>query len=290
MTYSDEEIRRRLRLGEDSRWEFKQFEFRGNRPVAPDRDDLADELAAFANGNGGLMLCGVTDDGHVQGMTREQLDAVEQLVVNICSDAIKPAIEVDTLRLELDDKAFLAVDVAAGYALHNSPGGSYRRAGSSKRRMMSDDQLRLAQKRAQARFVWFDEQPVPGTGFGTLDESLWRPLLSVLGAADPELALTKLGLLSEEVDGPQQATVAGVLLCSRNPEEWLPNACITATSYRGTDRASGQVDAQTIVGPLNRQISETVAFATRNMRVSAHKDPGRIDLPNTVSAPSSKQS
>ena len=279
MTYSDEEIRRRLRLGEDSRWEFKQFEFRGNRPVAPDRDDLADELAAFANGNGGLMLCGVTDDGHVQGMTREQLDAVEQLVVNICSDAIKPAIEVDTLRLELDDKAFLAVDVAAGYALHNSPGGSYRRAGSSKRRMMSDDQLRLAQQRAQARFVWFDKQPVPGTGFGTLDESLWRPLLSVQGAADPELALTKLGLLSDAVDGPQPATVAGVLLCSRNPEEWLPNACITATSYRGTDRASGQVDAQTIVGPLNRQIAEAVAFAARNMRVSAHKDPGRIDLP-----------
>ena len=121
MTYSDEEIRRRLRLGEDSRWEFKQFEFRGNRPVAPDRDDLADELAAFANGNGGLMLCGVTDDGHVQGMTREQLDAVEQLVVNICSNTIKPAIEIDTLRLELDDKAFLAVDVAAGYALHNIP-------------------------------------------------------------------------------------------------------------------------------------------------------------------------
>ena len=279
MTYSDEEIRRRLRLGEDSRWEFKQFEFRGNRPVAPDRDDLADELAAFANGNGGLMLCGVTDDGHVQGMTREQLDAVEQLVVNICSDAIKPAIEVDTLRLELDDKAFLAVDVAAGYALHNSPGGSYRRPGSSKRRMMSDDQLRLAQQRAQARFVWFDKQPVPGTGFGTLDESLWRPLLSVQGAADPELALTKLGLLSDAVDGPQPATVAGVLLCSRNPEEWLPNACITATSYRGTDRASGQVDAQTIVGPLNRQIAEAVAFAARNMRVSAHKDPGRIDLP-----------
>ena len=279
MTYSDEEIRRRLRLGEDSRWEFKQFEFRGNRPVAPDRDDLADELAAFANGNGGLMLCGVTDDGRVQGMTREQLDSVEQLVVNICSNTIKPAIEIDTLRLELDGKALLAVEVAAGYALHNSPGGSYRRIGSSKRGMLSDEQLRLAQKRAQARFVWFDEQPVPGTGFGTLDESLWRPLLSVLGAADPELALTKLGLLSEEVDGPQQATVAGVLLCSRNPEEWLPNACITATSYRGTDRASGQVDAQTIVGPLYRQISETVAFATRNMRVSAHKDPGRIDLP-----------
>ncbi|MDE0139933.1 MAG: putative DNA binding domain-containing protein [Caldilineaceae bacterium] len=279
LNFSDTEIRRRLRLGEDSRFEFKQFEFRGNRPVAPDRTDLADELAAFANGNGGVLFCGVTDSGHIQGMTRAQLDAVERMVVDICSDTVKPSIEIDTMRLELEEKPFLAVEVAAGYALHISPGGSYRRVGSSKRIMMSDDQLRLAQLRAQARYVWFDKQPVPGTGFGTLEESLWRPLLSVRGSADPELALTKVGLLSEREDGPQLATVAGILLCSQHPEEWLPNACITATTYRGTNRASGQVDAQTIVGPLNQQISEAVAFAIRNMRVSAHKNPGRIDLP-----------
>ena len=278
-TFSDEEIRRRLRLGEDSRFEFKQFDIRVNRPVAPDSNDFADELAAFANGKGGVLFCGVTDDGRIQGMNRDQLDAVEQLVVNICSDSIKPAIEIETRRLEVDERAFLAVEVAPGYALHFSPGGSYRRIGSSKRSMVSDDQLRLAQLRAQSRSVWFDKQPVPGTGFGTLDKALWRPLLSVQGAADPELALTKIGLLSEPEEGPQLATVAGILLCSRQPEEWLPNACITATTYRGTDRATGQVDAQTISGPITQQISEAVAFATRNMRVSAHKDPGRIDLP-----------
>ena len=63
MTYSDEEIRRRLRLGEDSRWEFKQIDFSGDLPVAPHRDSLADELAAFANGHGGVMLCGVSCEG-----------------------------------------------------------------------------------------------------------------------------------------------------------------------------------------------------------------------------------
>ncbi len=277
--FSDDEIRRRLRLGEDSRFAFKQFEFRFNRPVAPDSHDLADELAAFANGNGGVLFCGVTDEGRIQGMNRDQLDAVERLVANISTDLIKPAIEIETLRLEIDEKAFLAVEVAPGYALHISPGGSYRRVGSSKRSMMSDDQLRLAQLRAQSRFVWFDNQPVPGTGFGALDKALWRPLLSVQGAADPELALAKIGLLSDPAEGPQLATVAGILLCSRQPEEWLPNACITATTYRGTERASGQVDAQTISGPITQQISEAVAFATRNMRVSAHKDPDRLDLP-----------
>ena len=73
--------------------------------------------------------------------------------------------------------------------------------------------------------------------------------------------------------------MAGALLCSQSPEEWLPNACITATCYRGKDRATGQLDAQTIGGPLRRQIAEAVAFAVRNMRVAAHKAPARADLP-----------
>ena len=128
-------------------------------------------------------------------------------------------------------------------------------------------------------FIWFDKQPVPGTGFGSLDESLWKPLLSAEGAAAPKVALEKMGLLTNDENGTTRATVAGVLLCSPSPEEWLPNACISATCYRGTDRASGQIDAQTITGPLNRQIAEAVAFAVRNMRVGAYKNPGRTDLP-----------
>ena len=288
MEFSEEVIRRRLRLGADGRWEFKQIEFRGNRPVGPNRDSLAGELAAFANGNGGVLLCGVTDDGRVQGMTRAQLDAVEQLVIT-CADSIRPAIEIDAVRVEVDDKAFLAVEVAAGYALHDSPGGSYRRSGSSKRRMGSDERLRLAQRRAQSRFLWFDEQPVPETGFGSLDQSLWKPLLSAQGAAAPDLALAKLGLLTDTADGPRRATVAGILLCSRTPEQWLPDACITATRYRGADRASGQVDAQTIGGPLNRQIADAVAFAVRKHAGWRRTRTRRASIClNTASAPSSR--
>ncbi len=280
MTYSEDEIRRRLLLGEDSHWEFKQIEFAGNRPRSPKRDDLADEVAAFANGTGGVMMCGITDDGRVQGMTRGQLDAMEKLVTEICSDSIKPpTIEIDTLRFELDGKAMLIVKVPAGYALHKSPGGSYRRIGSSKRKMTSDEELRIAQRRGQARFPSFDEQTLPETGFQTLEESLWKPLLTAEGAVNPETALRKLALLAPDDAKILRATVAGVLLCTPNPEQWLPGACITATRYRGRDRSSGQIDAQEIAGPLNRQIAAAIVFAARNMRVAARKEPGRVDLP-----------
>ena len=280
MNFSDEDIRRQMRLGEDSHWEFKEIEFAGNVPRSPRRDDLANELAAFANTDGGVVLCSVTDSGDVQGMSREQMDALERLLVEVCTDTISPPIHPAILRKEIEEGLpFLLVEVPQGYAQHDSPGGSYHRVGSSKRRMTSDERLRLAQQRGQARFLWFDKQPVEGTGFGSLDESLWKPLLSTVGAADPESALERMGILTSDENGTTRATVAGVLLCSRSPEEWLPNACITATCYRGNDRASDQIDAQTITGPLNRQITEAVAFAIRNMRVGAYKNPARTDLP-----------
>ena len=280
MRFSDADIRRQLRLGEDSAWEFKEIEFRGNRPVGPGRDDLADEIAAFANADGGVLLCGVTDTGGVPGMSRERMDELERLLVEVCTDAIKPPLRPAVFRKEMEEgRPFLMVEAPRGHSQHDSPGGSFQRVGGSKRRMTSDERLRLAQQRGQARFLRFDEQAVPETGFRTLDEPLWKPLLSAEGAADPELALLKLGLLSAGGNAAAKATVAGVLLCSRAPEQWLPNACITATCYRGEDRTTGQLDAQTIGGPLSQQIAHAVAFAVRNMRVAAQKTPARAESP-----------
>ncbi len=279
MTFSDKELKRRLSLGEDTQWEFKQVVFSQSRPRSPSRDDLADEIAAFANADGGILLCGVTDEGVIQGMSREQIVELDSFLVEVSSDSIKPPVRISTHHRELDGKRLLLVEVPQGGSQHDSPGGSYVRVGGSKRRMTSDERLRLAQQRSQARFLWFDKQPVPNTGLGTLDKALWNPLLSAEGRAYPETALEKMGFLGRDEHGTRRATVAGLLFCSHTPEEWLPNACITATHYRGTDRSSGQLDTQTITGPLNRQIAEAVAFAVRNMRVGAYKDPARMDLP-----------
>ena len=279
MTYSEEEIRRRLQLAEDSAWEFKAFEFADNRPRSPSRQDLADEIAAFANADGGVLLCGVTDDGEVQDMSREQIVELDSLLVEVSTDSIRPAVRIRTYHSQVDEKLLLVVDIPKGDSEHESPGGSYIRVGGTKRRMTSDERLRLAQLRGQARFRSYDEQTVPNTGFETLDESLWRPLLSAEGAAEPQSALVKLALLADDDAGILRATVAGVLLCTQNPEQWLPNAAITATRYSGSDRASGQLDSQEITGPVNRQIGDAMAFTIRNMRVAARKDPARVDLP-----------
>ena len=280
MNYRVEEIESRLRSGEDSGWEFKQVEFDGDRPKQPTRNGWADEIAAFANAAGGVVLAGVGDDGNVIGMSRAQIANLDSLLVEVSTDTIKPPARIRTHHEELSDgRLMLLAEVPESDTVHESPGGNYVRVGASKRLMGGDERLRLAQRRSQARFRWFDEQPVPETGFRTLAEALWKPLLSAEGVAEPEAALEKLALLEDDEAGVLRATVAGVLLCTPNPEQWLPHACITATRYRGGDRASGQIDAREITGPLNEQIAGAVAFAARNMQVAARKDPARSDLP-----------
>ena len=144
MTTSDQDIRRQLRLGEDSRWEFKRIEFAGDRPASPSRDDLADEMVAFANASGGFLLCGVADDGSLHGMSRAQMVALDGLLVDLCTDSIDPPLRVDVFHRELDGAAFLLVEVPRGDSLHERGGRSFTRVGASKRRLTSDERMRLA--------------------------------------------------------------------------------------------------------------------------------------------------
>ena len=219
MNYRVEDIESRLRSGEDSGWEFKQVEFAGDRPKRPTRGDWADEIAAFANAAGGVVLAGVADDGNVIGMSRTQIANLDALLVEVGTDTIKPPVRIRTHHKELSDgRLVLLAEVPESDLVHESPGGIYIRVGASKRLMGGDERLRLAQRRSQARFLWFDKQPVPQTGFRTLAEALWKPLLSAEGAAEPEAALGKLALLDDDEAGVLRATVAGVLLCTPNPE------------------------------------------------------------------------
>ncbi|MCY3821198.1 MAG: ATP-binding protein [Gammaproteobacteria bacterium] len=138
MIYDQAEIRERIRLGEDSGCEFKQIVFAGDTPRRPRRDDLADEIGALANAGGGLLLCGVTDDGRVPGMTRGRLSALDSLIVEVSTDAVKPPVAVRTCHRTLDGAPLVVVEVPEGEALHDSPGENLVRIGASKKRMASD--------------------------------------------------------------------------------------------------------------------------------------------------------
>jgi len=283
----------KMRLGEDSFLELKEVRFAGDKIRGPSQNDLADELAAFANSSGGVLLLGVEDRSReVIGIELHRLDAVEALLRQACEDTIRPPLAPIIERLTLPDaggveQPVIRVEVLRSLFVHQSPGGYMQRVGASKRPIAPDQLARLFQQRSQSRLIRFDETPIARATLADLDEALWRRFVPARSADTPEMLLGKLAMAAhDDQEDIWRPTVAGLLMGGRAAQQFLPGAFIQAVAYQGTNvLPAGEVmyqrDAQDITGPLDRQIIGACAFVRKNMRVAAYKHAqgGREDLP-----------
>ena len=283
---TDADLVRQIRLGEDGRLEYKQIFFAGNRVTDPKRDEVADTLAALANGRGGTFVLGVDDKTReIIGIPLARLDTAGRWIREICNDLIKPPLDnADIRKVEVssDDGELVAIiraDVPRSLFVHGSPGGYYRRLGDSTRRLHADSLARLFQERSQSRVIRFDESVVPWTTPEHLDGSLTERFLRDDVAATED-TLRKLRIVSEDPEDVARLTLAGVLLCTPDPQQWLPHAQIQAVSYAGERHdVNYQSDARDVNGPLDTQISEALHFVRRNMLVRATKGTARVEWP-----------
>lgn len=272
-----------IRLGEDSSIEFKEVTFEGGRPKEPNREKMAHEIAAFANGQGGRLILGVKDRTRgVVGIDDDKVSKTEEWVVNISQSSINPPVRLDTRLLQLpnqqgDLKTVICVDVPRSISVHQSAGRYYQRVGSTKQEMKPEVLARLFQHRSQARLIRFDESPVPRTTLEDVDKSLKQRFLKPNTSEREQLL--KLHLTAKD-DYDEALSVCGVLLLTPDPTQWLTNAYVQCVFYSGTERdAKDQLDAQDYTGPVDQQINGVLDFVKRNMRVEAKKELGRIDIP-----------
>ncbi|KPB59929.1 ATP-binding protein [Pseudomonas amygdali] len=273
-----------IRLGEDSAYEFKAITLRGAKVNDPHRNSIADELAAFANASGGILVLGVNDKTReVEGIELNDLDTVELWLTNLVSQLVEPAIAIETRLVEIPDhqgqaRALVWVRILKSLFVHRSPGGYCHRVGSSKRDMSPELLARLFQQRSMARLIRFDEQVVPGTSVENIAAELKARFIR--GDLPATMQMKKLNLLREDENHQLHLTVAGLLLLTKRPGDILSSAYVQCVAYSSDERnAEYQVDAQDCDGPVDQQIQQAFTFVRRNMRVEAVKRPGRIDIP-----------
>ncbi|MDH4276078.1 MAG: putative DNA binding domain-containing protein [Gammaproteobacteria bacterium] len=274
-----------IRLGEDSRFEYKDVHMQGNVIKGPSQKDLADEMAAFANTKGGSLTLGVNDKTRdITGIAQEHIEQVQQLVTRASQDNIEPPLQPFVQLVELPNRdgelrIVIHIQIDRSLFVHKSNGRYYHRVNESKKEMAPDFLHRLMMQRSQARLIRFEEQAVMGAAIGDLDASLTEKL--TLSNNQPVgLQLRKLKIIVKGEDGNEHPSVAGVLMATRDPRLWLPNAYIQCVAYRGETRdANDQIDAQDITGPLDQQVLQALAFVERNMKTAAKKNVGREDLP-----------
>jgi ATP-dependent DNA helicase RecG len=277
-----------VRLGEDSAYEFKSIAIKGNKVEQPHRDSIADELAAFANANGGILVLGIADKTReVEGINQTDLDTVDLWLANIATQLVDPPLPIETRLVEIPDrqtemKPVVWVRVAKSVFVHRSPSGYFHRVGSSKREMSPELLARIFQQRSMVRLIRFDEQLVPQATLDAIAPELKARFLrgDAFAKLPEQTQLKKLYLIGEDERGDVHLTVSGVLLLTPRPADFLSSAYVQCVAYSGPERnAEYQLDAQDCDGPVDEQIRLALNFVKRNMRVEAVKRPGRIDIP-----------
>ena len=266
-----DQILNQLRAGEDGRSEFKEVRFGDRGVLAPNTQELAGELVAFANAEGGAVFLGVDDSGAVRGIPPEQVDMVEHWLLNVATHNCDPPIRLVIRKALLpgaegDDELVLLAEVPRGLYVHRTSGGRYyTRVGSTKQDLTPPELARLFQQRG--REYVFDEQPV----LAATVEDLNRNRLEAFFGRSPTIPwldlLRNTRVIFQDEDGMDRPTVAGLLVFATEPTEFLTSGSIEAACYRGTRLSSDDlIHAERLAGPVSDQIDAGIAFVARFMQ------------------------
>lgn len=201
----------------------------------------AQELVAFANTEGGILIVGVADKtGTITGLTYEDIRRISNLLVNAASEGVKPPLLIKTETVDVEGEKVLVVHVPNGShkPYKDKDGLIFVKNGPDKRKVTSNEEIaRLLQASGD---LYAEEIPLPFTIADELDVRDFREFYetkyqNALDESDLPRLLANLRL----ADG-DRLNVAGALLFAKHPEKVLPQFHISAVWFVGDDITGSQ--------------------------------------------------
>ena len=238
--------------GENSGVEFKRDDLRP--------EQLAKEIVALANFQGGKLLLGVEDDGSISGIQRDDLET--WVMDTVFGRSVHPMILPFYEEVEFDGGKRVAVisftqGTAKPYVVRKDNREEiFVRVGSTSRLASREQQARLFES---GGMLHSEVLPVSGSSLEDLDQSrLTDYLINIIGdlmmpqsSEEWEQRLTGLGLM---VDRPETdsavCTIAGLVLFGRSPRRSLRHAGVRWMSFAGDEKDYQAQDDTVLDGPL----------------------------------------
>jgi len=237
--------------GESSGVEFKRDDLRP--------EQLAREVVALANLQGGRILLGVEDDGTISGIRRPNLE--EWVMDTVFGRFVHPLILPFYEEVQMEPGLRVAVisltqGVAKPYVVRQKGSEDiYVRIGSVSRKASREQQARLF---AVGGMLHTELLPVSGTSLDDLDRDRLHDYLRHV-IQDPEIPtdvhawerrLCGMGLMTERNGGEPVCTVAGAVLFAHRPRRVLRQAGVRWMSFSGEDKDYAADDDVVLDHPL----------------------------------------
>ncbi len=254
------ELNEILELGEDSKVQFKR------NFSSPDA--MAAEIGAFANSEGGKIIVGVNDKGEITGLLKEDINSLNQMVSNVCSQKIDPSVAVTTENIKCNNKIVMIINVPQGLNKFYISNGSdiWIKVGADKRRAKREELKRLLQ---EATHLYADEEVIVKTTINDLNLQLIEDFLErKLGEklTDINLPLERI-LHNMKLLNNDNCTLAGLLLFGKKTYFKLSQFYIAAVSWYGNDLEGVDYrESEDIHGNIKRLYEDGMAFIKRQLR------------------------
>jgi ATP-dependent DNA helicase RecG len=254
--------------GEDSKHQFKE--------TVKDSKKLADEMVAFTNSQGGLIIIGIDNSGKIRGLSRPEIDKINQHISNAATNSVRPAINVITENIDVDNKKVIVVHVNEGI---NKPycdneGAFWVKNGSDKRKVTSPEELqRLFQGSGK---IYADEGLIEGSTIEDIDLYRFSEYFLKIYKRDFNGIEHSLETLLEKLNLAKygKLNLAGLLLFGKNPSRFRPAFIIKAVNFFGNDPTHRDYrDSEDIEGVLERQYKDGMAFLLRNLKKTRQGQP-----------------
>ena len=288
---TDDELRRLLSRGEQFTTEFLP---ETDAPLADDQ--LVDAVVCLANGHGGVVLVGVTDDGRPTGAhSRHGTYTDPHRVALMISARTVPGCPVECSVIAIDGVEILAIEIPAGRPVTSTSEGVYRRRGTDAhgRPVCVPFLVHEIQGREATRGALdYTALVVPEASWDDLDpleiERMRRTIAKNRGRADAALLdlsdaeiVRALGLGEggkERADRVDRVRVAGLLMVGREEsiKRYVPNHEVAFQVLRGTRIAVNEF----VRWPLVRAAEEIgLRFDARNQEDELAVGMVRVGVP-----------
>ncbi|MCP5053379.1 MAG: hypothetical protein GY940_39810 [bacterium] len=248
-----------IEQGEDSKVQFKE-NFTNSEQVAA-------EMVAFSNSRGGHLLVGVTDKGEIKGLSKEDINRLNQLISNTATTNVMPPVTPLTEIVSIENRKIMVIEIKQGINKPYSTNKNifYTKVGADKRKISREELLRLFQ---DSGHLAADEMLISNSTLDDLNLDKFKRFFkkiydrSIKETGLPlEQLLQNLNLFREG-----KLNLAGLLLFGEYPERFKPAFMIKAASFFGNDMAGTEYrTSEDIEGDMEFLYKEGLAFLLRSL-------------------------
>ncbi len=239
--------------------------------------NLANEIASFANSNGGIIAVGICDDGKIEGFNvygKDKLNDCQKVVTNFLKNTPTyrtELIEIKNEKGEDDNLLLFHIEPELNYLIRNNKDEVFCRQGDSSIKLNANQIRSLEYDRKERDF---EAEVLLESSINDIDTEVMKIYKKKIDTdLSDEEVLKARGFLREK-DGKYHLTKAGMLLFGKNPSIYLPSARVRVLKFEGTEFQVGTemniIKDRTFDKCLYRTLEQAREFINSQLREFTH--------------------